>query len=509
MNRTWTAVVAAWVLLAAGCTSKPAVPPSVEEAPPLTEGIVLSAEARKLAGIETQTVGQQTLVNQLVVPGQVTVPSNARAVLTPPVPGRIIELRAAIGQSVRKGDVLAVIQSAELADAASAIAEAERQEIQAKAVVEQQSNAVEIAENHLRTALSNLQRQRAFAKAGAFSQPSLTAARNELSEAQTEQSAAKSELTGAQTRLDRAERLNREGLIARAEYEQAKLDVQQAQIRLERAAERIRLAQETYSRENRLAGQGLLNAREIQAVEAEERAARLELDRARIEFRASQSALLGAHRAVQNAQEHARASRGGSQGSSGNVVLTAPITGTITDMHATIGQAVERSSDLFDIEDLRRVWVTANVPEADIARVQKGTPVTVTTSAYPGKVFSGRVNLVGARLDAKSRTLPVQCLVPNPDGKLRGDLFASVRIDTHRSIRTLAVPIGAIGGEGNDAVVFVEIDGAFRPRTVKVGRTDGTFAEISEGLEPGERVATSGIFVLQSEMRKDELKEED
>lgn len=506
MRSGWTFAV---LLVLGGCTAPSTVTAPEPELPSASEGIVLSAEARKSAGIQVETVGERTLTDQLVVPGQVTVPSNARAVLTPPVPGRIVELRATIGQTVRKGDVLAVIQSADLADAASSIAEAERQEIQAEAVVKQQSNAVEIAENHLRTAESNLQRQRQFAKAGAFSQPSLTTARNELSEAQTEQSAAKSDLTGARTRLDRAERLNREGLISRAEYEQAKLDVQQAQIRLDRSVDRIRLAQETYDRESRLAGQGLLNAREIQAVEAEARAARLELDRARIEYRASRSALVGARRAVQNARAHALASRGGNQGSGGSVVLAAPISGTITDMHATIGQAVERSSDLFDIEDLRFVWVTANVPEADISRVQKGTPVQVSTSAYPGKVFSGRVNLAGARLDPKSRTLPVQCLVPNPDGQLRGDLFASVRIETGQQVRVPAVPVGALSGEAVDPFVFVAKGDRFLPRKVKLGRTDGTFTEITEGLESGEKVAISGVFVLQSELRKDELKEED
>lgn len=514
MNRRYALIAAiAALAVVAGCGAKASTadaakeePVAESEAAEAKEGISLSAEALKTAGVETSPATRQLIQERLDVAGQVAVPSNARAVVTPPVPGRVIQLLASIGDSVRRGQPLAVIQSGDLAESTSAISEAQSQAAQAEATVRQQSASVDLARGRLRTAQVNLSRQQQFAKAGAFSQPSVTAARNELSEAQTEQASARSELAGAQTRLARAQRLSKEGLISGAEYDQARLDVQQAEIRVERSADRLRLAQQTFERESRIGSQDLLNAREIQAAEAEVRTAKLELDRARVDFQGAQSAREGAYRAIRNARQRAVAIRGGSGGGESTVTLTAPIAGVITERQATMGQAVERASNLFDIENLSTVWVTANVPEAQISRVGIGTPVTVTTNAFPGRSFGGTVQLVGTKLDPKTRSLPVQCRVANPGLLLRSELFARVLIGTGKALSALAIPENAVVLEGGVAAVFVEEGGKFERRTVKTGRSDGRLIEILEGLEPGDRVAVKGVFVLQSELKKGQLK---
>ena len=471
--------------------------------------VELTPAALKTAGVQTGAVAEQSIQARLEVPGSVSILGNARAVVTPPVAGKVVRLYAGVGDVVRRGQPLAEIQSGDLAQAASAIAAAETQAAQAAATVRQQASAIELARGRLRTAQESLARQRRFASAGAFSQPTLVAARNELSEAQTEGAAARSDLAGAQSRLDRAERLSREGLVSKADLDQARLDVQQAQIRVERAGQRLALAQQTLGRETRIGSQGLLNAREIQAAEAEARAAKLELDQSRVQLQGAQAAQAGARRAVQNARSNAAALRGGGGGGGSTVTLTTPISGVVTERQATLGQAVERASDLFDIEDASTVWVTASVPEADVSRVQPGVGVTVTTNAYPGRTFNGTVQLVGTRLDPKTRTLPVQCSVANPARLLRADLFARVRIATGGSVRALAVPVAAVVGEGDDQAVFVDEGGKFERRKVKTGRTDGKLIEITEGVKAGDKIAVSGVFTLQSELRKGELKEEE
>lgn len=499
------------VVMAAGCGKGAPVAESAPKEEPAAEGhkndVTLKPEALKTADIRTASVSEESIQARLEVPGSVAIPGNARAVVTPPVAGKVIRLFAMVGDTVRRGQPLAEIQSGDLAEATSAIAAAETAALQAAAAVRQQTSAVELARGRLRTAQESLARQRRFASAGAFSQPTLIAARNELSEAQTEGAAARSDLAGAQSRLARAERLGAEGLVSKADLDQARLDVQQAQIRVERSGQRLTLAQGTLTRETRIGSQGLLNAREIQAAEAEARAAKLELDQARVQLQGAQSAQIGAQRAVQNARFNAAALRGGGGGGS-TVTLAAPISGVVTERQATLGQAVERASDLFDIEDASTVWVTANVPEADVSRVQPGVGVTVTTNAYPGKTFSGTVQLVGTRLDPKTRTLPVQCRVENPARLLRADLFTRVRIATGGSVRALAVPPTAVVGEGDDQAVFLDEGGKFERRKVKTGRTDGRMVEIVEGLKAGDKVAISGVFTLQSELRKGELKEE-
>ncbi len=493
------------LLLAAGC-GKDAAP---FEAPQVEENkneVALSAEALKAGGIETGVVSERAIQAWLEVPGSISIPGDSHAMVTPPVAGKVVRLFASVGDSVRRGQPLAEIESGDLAQATSAVASAETAAAQADATVQQQASAVDLARGRLRTAQSNLSRQRQFASAGAFSQPALTAAQNELSEAQTEAAAARSSQVGAQSRLDRAERLSKEGLVSKADLDQARLDVEQAKIRGQRSEQRLALAQQTLQRETRISSQGLLNAKEIQAAEGELRAAKLEFDQAQVSLQGTKAARLGAQRLIQNTRSNANALRGGGGGAGSLVTLSAPLSGIVTERQATLGQAVERSSDLFDIEDSRKVLVTASVPEADISRVRQGVGVTVTTNAYPRRTFNGVVRLMGTHLDQKTRTLPVQCLVSNPTRILRVDLFARVRIGTGGSVRALAVPSSSVV---DDEAVFVDVDGKFERRKVSLGRNDGKFVEVLSGLKKGDRIATKGVFTLQSELRKGELKEEE
>ena len=265
-------------------------------------------------------------------------------------------------------------------------------------------------------------------------------------------------------------------------------------------------AERTFERESRVSRSGLLNAREIQAAEAEARAARLEIERERIGLRSAQSAVVGARRAVQNARANASALRGGGPGSGSTVTLTAPISGVVTERSASIGQAVERSSDLFDIQNLDSVFVTANVPEREIAKVKVGATVRVMTDSAPGRSFSGVVRVIGNRLDPKTRALPVQVLVPNPGALLRPEGFARVALGTGGGGNVLAVPRSAIVGDEDAPAVFVEEGGKYERREVKLGRSAGDSVEILSGVTAGEPVVVKGAFTLMSPQQKGELK---
>ena len=471
-----------------------------------TPDVQLTKEAAEIADVRTATVTREPIQAGIEVPGSVSIPGNARAVVTPPVGGKVVRLLAELGDAVRKGQPLAVIQSGELALASSAVAAAETAAAEAAATVRQRTSAVELARGRLRTAQANLARQRRFASAGAFSQPTLVAARNELSEAQRELLSAQAESEAHVVQLARVERLNKEGLVSLNDLETARLERRQDELRLSRARSRIGLARESYERELRIEKQGLADSREVGAAEAEVRATQLEVDQAQVVLQGAQTAGMGAQRAVKNARSGAAALRGGGAGGGSMVTLTAPIPGIVTERRATLGQTVERASDLFDIEDARTVWVTANVPETEVARIRTGVGVTVKTNAYPDRTFPGTVRIIGARLDPKTRTLPVQCRVANPGRLLRADLFARVTIRTGGTVTAVAVPFSAIAGEGEDQAVFVNEGGKFERRKVRAGRTAGRLVEIVEGLKPGEKIAVSGVFTLESELKKEDLK---
>lgn len=470
------------------------------------ELVELTPEQAKIAGIQIANAERRFMQSEMTVPGVVSPTNDAVAVVTPPVAGRIVRLMASVGDSVRQGQPLAIVQSSELAQGTSAVSDAETRLLAAEASVRQATAQIDLARGRVRSAEQTLTRQRSLAREGVFSQPSLVAAQNDLSEAQTELAASRSDVAARQNVLSRAERLFAQGLVAGAEVDQARVDHQQAKIRQERAEQRLRLAERTLEREGRVNQSGLLNAREIQAAEAEVRAARLEVERERIGLSAAQSGVIGARRAVQNARASAAALRGGGPGGGSTVTLTAPISGVVTGRAATMGQAVERSSDLFDIQNLDSVFVTASVPERSIDKVKVGVGVRVTTDAALGRSFTGTVRLIGTQLDAKTRSLPVQVLVRNPGGLLRPESFARVALGTEGGSTVLSVPRSAVVGKENDPMVFVQEDGKYELREVKLGRAAGDYVEVLSGVTAGEPVVVKGAFTLMSQQQKGELK---
>ncbi|RYE93352.1 MAG: efflux RND transporter periplasmic adaptor subunit [Myxococcales bacterium] len=275
------------------------------------------------------------------------------------------------------------------------------------------------------------------------------AAERELNDARAALESAQKEAVVHRAQLERAERLFRQELVSRIDVENARLDVEKDRIAQERAERAIAIARSAFEREREIARRGLSNAREVQAAEADVQAARLEADRARIALRSAQAATAGARAAVENTTAAYAALRGsGNRAEGGRITVAAPIGGRVVHREATVGQAVERTAELFEIDDLRTVFVTAQVPERQIVGLRRGASVAVTTAAYPGRRFLGTVHTIGGRLDPKTRTLPVQCLVPNADGALRPEMFAQVSLGEDVRSTALTVPRSAVFEEG-------------------------------------------------------------
>lgn len=469
--------------------------------------ITLTAEAIKIAGIETEEARKMPIQGQLQVPGVITNTSQGRAVVTPPVDGKVIRILVRPGDRVKAGQTIATLQSADLATSSAAIIEAQRSIITAEASVQEAASEIDLANGRLSSARSVLARQQEFAKSGAFSQPALQDAQRDLNEAEAELENAKQDQAVHEAQLERAERLFKQELISRTELEEARLAVQQDRTRQQRAQKQVGIAQATYDREKRIAESGLQNSREIQAAEADVRSANQEVQKARIRKEAAIADLAGAKKGVQAAHAAYTAQAGGSRAAGGTVTVIAPISGVVVDLHTSLGQAVERTTEICEIENLRSVWVTANVPEKEIAKAAIGSRTQVTVKAFPQRIFYGVVQVVGVRLDSKTRTMPVQVLVENADGALRSDMFATVALGVGGSDVALAVKRTAIVEDGDKRMLFVAEDGGkFEEKLVELGRVQGDFVEILSGLDAGAKVVVKGAFVLKSEKIKSELK---
>jgi len=510
-----------------------------EENPAATGPIKLSEAAAKTAGLRIETVHIAPMREGLTVPGTVELSPNRGAKVTPPAPGKVVRLLVNPGDSVRSGQALAVLDSYEVAQAHAAVRQAEAnieqaragvqtaqaETAQTRASVQQAQGDIEQAQSKQASAETALQRQRDLAKAGAFSQAPLQAAQSELSAAQSELLQAQTDLQAHTVVLQRAERLYKEELISRAELEQAQAEQNKDKTLVDRAQSRTAIAKQALEREQKISSGDLLNKQAVQTAEAEVRAAQGEVQRARQglhraqqDVRRAQKGEQAAQTMLHGAEDSMKAARanlfalegpGHVEGGSGLISVSAPISGTVTERTATVGEAVERTAALMVIENLNTVTVEAYVAEKDLARIRPGQNVQLTVPAYPNDTFSGVVQSIAGRVDEKTRALAVQCLVENRAGRLKPEMFARVTLGVGVQKNALSVPVSALEEEGTDRFVYVETGEGYTRRKVQIGHVTETTAEITEGLRSGEKVVVEGVFVLKSERQKDSLKGDD
>ena len=182
-----------------------------------------------------------------------------------------------------------------------------------------------------------------------------------------------------------------------------------------------------------------------------------------------------------------------------SVVFHSPAAGYVITKRAMQGLHVTEGESLYQIADLRTVWVEADVYERELAAVRVGATAGVMLDAYPGNRFSGRVVYIYPYVDERTRTMTVRFELPNVDGLLKPGMYANVEIAVSAG-SGLTVPANAVLDSGAEQVVFVSRgDGYFDPRQVQVGQRLGDMVEILDGLDDGERVATAATFFLDSE----------
>ena len=277
--------------------------------------------------------------------------------------------------------------------------------------------------------------------------------------------------------------------VAAAEVVQGRSDLATALAGLDTAQAQLKLARETETRQGELyrnAGGALKDWRQAQsdaiAAEGQARSAEAAVNAAR-----NRLAILG--QGDQTASARAAA------------IVFAPAAGTLIQRALAPGQNITAGGDtLFSISDLSTVWLTAQVRESDAAKVRLGANVSVTTPAYPGRLFTAKVVYIAPTLDADTHRLPVRAAIANRDGALKPQMFARFRIDSGVAARSPAAPEAAVIRDGDTARVWVAgDDGVLRLRPVETGAEQDGLVQITAGLKPGDKVVTRGaLFVDQA-----------
>jgi membrane fusion protein, copper/silver efflux system len=181
--------------------------------------------------------------------------------------------------------------------------------------------------------------------------------------------------------------------------------------------------------------------------------------------------------------------------------IASPVSGVVLTKTAVEGARVMAGEPLFEIADLSRVWIVADVYESELAWIHTGAEATVTLSYLSGRTFRGKVTFIAPTVDPMTRTAKVRVEVDNGDGALKPEMFGDVVLqEPARS--AVVVPESAVLATGTRSVVFVmKGDGTFEPREVETGTRTEQFVEIRRGVVVGEKVATQANFLIDSESR--------
>ena len=182
------------------------------------------------------------------------------------------------------------------------------------------------------------------------------------------------------------------------------------------------------------------------------------------------------------------------------LVLTAPADGIVLERMATLGMRVMPGERLFEIANLSKMWLLADVFEQDLSAVTTGSDVLIEVASEPGRVRKGRVEFVYPTLNEMTRTTQVRVVIDNADGALRPGMFATAVISSTGVTDVVSVPSLALLDTGERQLVFVEAGtGRFQPRTVVAGRRADGRIEVVSGLATGEKVVTRANFLIDAE----------
>ncbi len=181
--------------------------------------------------------------------------------------------------------------------------------------------------------------------------------------------------------------------------------------------------------------------------------------------------------------------------------IHARVAGTVTMRGVVAGTYVEPGDDLFQLADLSRLWIQVDVFEHELAQVHPGVRADLEVFALSGERFQGEVAFVYPTLDEARRTQRVRLEIDNADGRLKPGMYGAVRIPVDLG-EVLTVADSAVLDSGERQLVFVEREaGRFEPREVELGARGEGWVVVQSGLEPGEKVVTSGTFLIDSESR--------
>jgi multidrug efflux pump subunit AcrA (membrane-fusion protein) len=293
------------------------------------------------------------------------------------------------------------------------------------------------------------------------------------------------------------------GRIHSHDVHEARAGYQQALTELERTR-----SAEGYAAQRRDRAQRLLELRagsrqDLETAEADLRNAQAAIEKAQSELGKER-----AHLTILRVPIDEPASDAAQHGDEDDVPIIAPASGIVLERRATVGSVVNAGDELLALTDPSSLWMIAAANEADLSKLRPGQGARVEVRAYPDRGFAGRILQLGEQLDPVTRTLQIRIVVPNQQGLLKPEMYATARLQQSGRRSAAFVPEEAIQDiDGVPAVFVRRSQNSFEARLVKIGQHSGGETEILEGLNAGEAVVVKSSFLLKSQMLRSRIRE--
>ncbi len=428
---------------------------------PKEETLTLTPEQVEQIKLQFETVGEMLSTDVAGATSTGVVQANAYAE-TPVfslVGGVVRNVTAELGEFVRQGETVAVVYSDELAQTQS---------------------------NYLTMVAEADEANKRYNRALELSDVSQEA-RTELDQATSFVRTAEAENTEFKSNFKRTEKLVEIGAASRLEFEQARTKLETAQARLDEANKRLERAKQ------------LLKINPERKNEIDSALTKLRAAESKADAERQKLLVLGLSSQQVNQIKQTRRV-------SSDLPINAPVSGTITARNVNPGEITSANKELFKVTNLGTVWVIAQVYERDMQKIRSGSGATVTSDAFPGRVFRGQVTYIDPNINQTTRTAQIRVELENPNQIFKIGQYVNVAFGSLGMAERTApvVPSSSVQTLNNQKVVFLTTDktNVFVLKQVHLGtETSGKYI-VLEGVNVGDKVVTEGSFLLRAEWLK-------
>ncbi len=424
----------------------------------------ISSESARNAGIGLAKAGPATLNKVMQLPGEIGLHEKRVAHVVPRVDAMVLKVNKDLGDKVKKGDLLAILESRELADARSAYLAAIKKAEPVRIDLKRQ----QMIFKNTKTMIALLNEERDLEQIHAEIDQLI------LGESRAQLIPAYAKLLRSKAVYEREKILFEKKISSKSEYLLAFEEFKSAEAKYKALREEVEYKNQIIMLEKKR-----------------------NFDMANLQIQTTQQKLLALGLSKKEIQKLPK-----SKGQKfTQYELRSAINGEVIQKHITAGEAVKKDDDIFVLADLAEVWVNIAVPAKDLNTIRLGQPIKVKSDNL-GIEATGKLTYLGSIIDEKTRTVTGRVVISNTDRQWRPGMYVTIELLKESREVPLAVQANAVQSHNGWSVVFIKVGDIYEARPLELGESDGQWVEVLKGLQPGVEYVSKNSFVIKAEIGK-------